>query len=69
MKVKMEINFNNKISCSEIKYDDFSIDSINNRLSKIPNFRPNLVEFLEEENHQTFSTIKLKYCNLAKATD
>ena len=70
MKVKMEVNFNNKISCSEIDYKDFSIETITNRLNKLPNFKPNLVEFNQEDNHhESFSTMKLKYCNLSKSTD
>lgn len=69
MKVKLEVNFNNKVSCSEIEYKDFSIEEITNRLNKIPNFRSNLVGFDQEENQDTFPTMKLRYCNLSKASD
>lgn len=69
MKVKLEVNFNNKISCSEIEYKDFSIEIITSNLSKLPNFKPNLVEFNQEDHDNNFSTMKLKYCNLFKISD
>lgn len=70
MKVKMELSFNNKVSCTEVDYQDFSIDSITNRLNKLPNFKPNLIEFCNEDCHNGgFSTMRLKYCNLCKVTD
>lgn len=69
MKVKLEVNFNNKLSCSEIEYKDFSIEAITSRLNKLPNFKPDLVEFNQEDQINNFSAMKLRYCNLFKMSD
>lgn len=69
MKVKLEVSHNNKISCSVIDYNEFSIDDITSRLNKLPNFKPNLVEFRHEDTQDTFCIMNLRYCNLSRAAD
>ncbi len=70
MKVKLEVSYNNKVSCSVIDYNEFSVEDITSRLNKLPNFKPNLVEFRHEDTQDSsFCIMNLKYCNLSRAAD
>lgn len=62
MKVKVEITYNKQSQSSIVEYEDFSVDSITEKL-KFPNFKPKLTRMFHEDSTDSCTILNLQYSN------